>query len=149
MAHLQRMDAVRMDAVGKSNDQVKKLEAEGGIELGGTPKKLLCFKGGDGKVMMSGSCGKCWNCNLKYDQFEAHFICNGRFSNACSHWLPYVLHPFRPQCWICGTLLCKGGDRHWEMSQGQCPHTGLTRSPQGHVPCHFYPPRRGEAHPCV
>ena len=39
MAHLQRMDAV-----GKLNDQVKKLEAEGGIEIGGTPKKLLCFK---------------------------------------------------------------------------------------------------------
>ena len=35
-------------------DQVKKLEAEGGIEIGGTPKKLLRFKSGDGKVMMSG-----------------------------------------------------------------------------------------------
>ena len=69
MAHLQRMDAV-----GKLNDQVKKLEAEGGIEIGGTPKKLLFFKSGDGKVMMSGSCGKCWNCNLKYDQFQAHLF---------------------------------------------------------------------------
>ena len=69
MAHVQRMDAV-----GKLNDQVKKLEAEGGIEIGGTPKKLLCFKSGDGKVMMSGSCGKCWNCNLKYDQFQAHLF---------------------------------------------------------------------------
>ena len=62
MAHLQRMDAV-----GKLNDQVEKLEAKGGIDIGGTPKKLLCFESGDGKVMMSGSCGKCWNCNLKYD----------------------------------------------------------------------------------
>ena len=69
MAHLQRMDAV-----GKLDDQVKKLEAEGGIEIGGTPKKLLCFKSWDGKVMMSGSCGKCWNCNLKYDQFQAHLF---------------------------------------------------------------------------
>ena len=69
MAHLQRMDAV-----GKLNDQVKKLEAEGGIEIRGTPKKLLCFKSGDGKVMMSGSCEKCWNCNLKYDQFQAHLF---------------------------------------------------------------------------
>ena len=60
--------------MGKLNDQVKKLEAEGGIEIGGTPKKLLCFKSGDGKVMMSGSCGKCWNCNLKYDQFQAHLF---------------------------------------------------------------------------
>ena len=62
------------DAVGKLNDQVKKLEAEGGIEIGGTPKKLLCFKSGDGNVMMSGSCGKCWNCNLKYDHFQAHLF---------------------------------------------------------------------------
>ena len=69
MAHLQRMDVV-----GKLNDQVKNLEAEGGIEVGGTPKKLLCVKSGDGKVMMSGSCGKCWNCNLKYDQFQAHLF---------------------------------------------------------------------------
>ena len=60
--------------MGKLNDQVKKLEAEGGIEIGGTPKKILCFKRGDGKVMMSGSCGKCWNCNLKYDQFQAHLF---------------------------------------------------------------------------
>ena len=62
----------RMDVLGKLNDQVKTLEAEGGIEIGGTPKKLLCFKSGHGKVMLSGSCGKCWNCNLKYDQFQAH-----------------------------------------------------------------------------
>ena len=47
MAHMQRIDAVE-----KLNDQVKKLEAEGGIEIGGTPNKLLCFKSGDGKVMM-------------------------------------------------------------------------------------------------
>ena len=69
VAHLQRMDAVE-----KLNDQVKKLEAEGGIEMGGTPKKLFCFKSGDGKVMMSGSCGKCWHCNLKYDQLQAHLF---------------------------------------------------------------------------
>ena len=69
MAHLQRTDAV-----GKFNDQVKKLEALGGMEIGGTPKILLCCKSGDGKVMMSGSCGKCWNCNLKYDQFLAHLF---------------------------------------------------------------------------
>ena len=23
---------------------------------------------------MSGSCGKCWNCNLKYDRFQAHLF---------------------------------------------------------------------------
>ena len=60
--------------MGKLNDQAKKIEAEGSIEIGGTPKKFLCFKSGDGKVMMSGSCGKCWNCNLKYDQFQAHLF---------------------------------------------------------------------------
>ena len=50
MVHLQRIDTV-----AKLNDQVKKREAEGGIEIGGTPKRLSCFKSGDGKVMMSGS----------------------------------------------------------------------------------------------
>ena len=60
--------------MGKLNDQIKKFEGEGGIEIGGTPKKNLCFKRGDGKVMMSGSCGNCWNCNLKYDQFQAHLF---------------------------------------------------------------------------
>ena len=69
----------RMHAVGKLNDQVKKLEGEGGIEIGGTPKKILCFKIGDGKVMMSGLCGKCWNCNHKYDQFQAHLFADANF----------------------------------------------------------------------
>ena len=69
-----------MDAVGKLNDQVKKLEAKGGIEIMGTSKKNLCFKSGDGKVMMSGSCGKCCNCNLKYDQFQAHLFAIADFS---------------------------------------------------------------------
>ena len=38
--------------MGKLNDQVKTLDAQGGMEIGGTPKKLLCFKNGDGEVMM-------------------------------------------------------------------------------------------------
>ena len=75
IAHLQRMDAV-----GKLNDQVKKLEAQGGIEIGGTPKTLLCFKSGDGQVMMSSSCGKCCDCNLKYDQFQAHLFAIADFA---------------------------------------------------------------------
>ena len=70
-------------AVRKLNDQVKKLEAEGDMEIGGTPKKLLCFKSADGKVMMSGSCGKCWNCNLKYDQFLAHLFAMADFPLLC------------------------------------------------------------------
>ena len=61
----------RMDATGKFNDQLKTIGADGGTEMGGTPKKLLCFKNGDREVMMSRSCGKYWNCNLKYDQFLA------------------------------------------------------------------------------
>ena len=44
MAHLRTMDAV-----GKLNDQVKKLEAEGGIEIGGTPKSYCVLKVGMGK----------------------------------------------------------------------------------------------------
>ena len=39
MAHLQRMYAV-----GKLNDQVKKLEAEGGMVIGGTPKNYCVLK---------------------------------------------------------------------------------------------------------
>ena len=41
--------------MGKLNDQVKNLEDEGGIEIGGIPKRLLCFKSWDWKVMMLGS----------------------------------------------------------------------------------------------
>ena len=35
------------------------------------------------------------------------------------------------------TLLWKGGDRHWETSQGQRPHMGFTRSSKGCAPFHF------------
>ena len=38
--------------MGKLNDQVKKLEAEGGLEIGGIPKKLLCFNSRNVKVMI-------------------------------------------------------------------------------------------------
>ena len=126
MAHVQKMDAV-----GKLNDQVKKLEAEGGIEILGTPKKLLCFKSGDGKVRMSGSCGKCSNCNLKYDQFQAHFFAMADFlvlarSGSFMSCIPPVRNVgdvahccARVGTGIgkrCGTLVCKAGDRHWETS---------------------------------
>ena len=133
MAYMQRMDAM-----WRLNDQVKKLEAEGGIKIGGTPKRLFCFTTGDGRVMMSGSCWKCWNCNLKYDKFLAHLFAIADFLVlARSHWLPYVLHASRPQCWRCVTVMCKGRESQLEASKGQCPHMGLTKSPNGRVPLHF------------
>ena len=131
-AHLQRMDAV-----GKLKDQVKKLEAEGGIEIGGTRKKLLCLQSGDGKVMMSGSRGKCWNCNLKYDQFQAHL-----FAIADFPMLPRIgslMSCIPPVRNVVDVAHCcaRVGTGHWETYQGQCPHVGLTGSPKGRVPFHF------------
>ena len=63
--HLQRMAAI-----GRLNHQIKEVQNTFTVEINQQPKKLLAFKTGDGKVMMSAICGKCWNCNVPYAQFQ-------------------------------------------------------------------------------
>ena len=63
--HLQRMDAV-----GRLNHQIKEVQNTFTVDINQQPKKVLAFKTGDGTVMMCASCGKCWNGNVTYAQFQ-------------------------------------------------------------------------------